>query len=74
MPDAQFLETILQSVTAGVLIGAIYELMCVGLALIFGVMRVINFADFFAMLMHVPEFKLEGDSLVAMQKARAITA
>jgi hypothetical protein len=28
--------------------------------------------DFFAMLMRVPEFVLEGDSLVAMQHARAL--
>lgn len=39
------LENILQSLAAGLLIGAIYGLMCVGLALIFGVMRVINFAQ-----------------------------
>jgi hypothetical protein len=45
MLDAQFVENILQSLTAGVLIGAIYGLMCTGLALIFGVMRVINFAQ-----------------------------
>jgi branched-chain amino acid transport system permease protein len=45
MPDAQAIENILQSLTAGLLIGAIYGLMCVGLALIFGVMRVINFAQ-----------------------------
>jgi branched-chain amino acid transport system permease protein len=45
MLDAQSVENILQSLTAGVLIGAIYGLMCVGLALIFGVMRVINFAQ-----------------------------
>lgn len=30
------------------------------------------FHDFFAMLMRVPEFTLEGDSLVAMQNARAL--
>jgi hypothetical protein len=30
------------------------------------------FHDFFAMLMRVPEFKLEGDGLVAMQNARAL--
>jgi hypothetical protein len=30
------------------------------------------FHDFFAMLMRVPEFKLEGDSLLAMQNARAL--
>jgi hypothetical protein len=28
--------------------------------------------DFFAMLMRVPEFVLEGDSLIAMQNARAL--
>jgi hypothetical protein len=28
--------------------------------------------DFFAMLMRVPEFVLEGDTLVAMQNARAL--
>lgn len=28
--------------------------------------------DFFAMLMRVPEFVLEGDSLLAMQNARAL--
>jgi hypothetical protein len=30
------------------------------------------FHDFFAMLMRVPEFVLEGDSLAAMQHARAL--
>ena len=40
----QFLEGFLQALVAGLLIGAIYGLMCVGLGLIFGVMRVINFA------------------------------
>jgi branched-chain amino acid transport system permease protein len=41
----QALEGFLQALTAGLLIGAIYGLMCVGLGLIFGVMRVINFAQ-----------------------------
>lgn len=41
----QLLENILQALAAGLLVGAIYGLMCVGLALIFGVMRVINFAQ-----------------------------
>jgi branched-chain amino acid transport system permease protein len=40
-----FVENILQALTAGLLIGSIYALMCVGLGLIFGVMRVINFAQ-----------------------------
>jgi branched-chain amino acid transport system permease protein len=41
----QTLEAFLQALTAGLLIGAVYGLMCVGLGLIFGVMRVINFAQ-----------------------------
>ncbi len=39
------LENFLQALTAGILVGCLYGLMCVGLALIFGVMRVINFAQ-----------------------------
>jgi hypothetical protein len=43
MTGAILVESILQALAAGLLIGAIFGLMCVGLALIFGVMRVINF-------------------------------
>jgi branched-chain amino acid transport system permease protein len=52
---AQFLEGFLQALTAGLLTGAVYGLMCVGLSLIFGVMRVINFAqgDFMMLGMYV---------------------
>jgi branched-chain amino acid transport system permease protein len=39
------LENVLQALIAGLLIGSVYALMCVGLGLIFGVMRVINFAQ-----------------------------
>jgi branched-chain amino acid transport system permease protein len=39
------LEGFLQALAAGALVGAIYGLMCVGLAMIFGIMRVINFAQ-----------------------------
>jgi branched-chain amino acid transport system permease protein len=45
MAMAQSIENLLQALSAGLLVGAIYGLMCVGLALIFGVMRVINFAQ-----------------------------
>jgi branched-chain amino acid transport system permease protein len=38
-------ESFLQALTAGLLVGSIYGLMCLGLGLIFGVMRVINFAQ-----------------------------
>jgi branched-chain amino acid transport system permease protein len=41
----QTIENVVQAAVAGVLTGSIYGLMCVGLALIFGVMRVINFAQ-----------------------------
>ena len=41
----QFIEDFLQATMAGLLTGANYGLMCVGLSLIFGVMRVINFAQ-----------------------------
>jgi len=38
-------EQLLQTLSAGVTIGCIYGLLCVGLAFIFGIMRVINFAQ-----------------------------
>src|SRR5437867_9280879 len=39
------LENFFQALVAGILVGGMYGLMCVGLGLIFGVMRVINFAQ-----------------------------
>ncbi len=45
MDAPQIVENFLQALTAGVSTGAIYGLLCVGLSLIFGVMRVINFAQ-----------------------------
>ena len=39
------IENVLNAVTAGITIGAIYGLMCIGLGLIFGIMRVVNFAQ-----------------------------
>ena len=39
------IENTLQALSAGLSLGALYGLMCVGLALIFSVMRVINFAQ-----------------------------
>jgi branched-chain amino acid transport system permease protein len=55
-----FTEQFLQALTAGILVGCIYGLMCVGLGLIFGVMRVINFAqgDFLMAGMYVAFFAL----------------
>lgn len=42
---ASFIEQFAQALTAGILMGCIYGLMCTGLGLIFGIMRVINFAQ-----------------------------
>src|ERR671918_77777 len=56
MTEGQILlESFLQALTAGALVGAIYGLMCVGLAMIFGIMRVINFAqgDFMMLGMYI---------------------
>jgi branched-chain amino acid transport system permease protein len=39
------IEDFLQALTAGLLVGSVYGLMCAGLALIFGVTRIINFAQ-----------------------------
>lgn len=48
-------ESFLQVLAAGLLVGCLYGLMCAGLGLIFGVMRVINFAqgDFMMLGMYV---------------------
>jgi branched-chain amino acid transport system permease protein len=52
------IESILQAIASGLFIGAIYGLMCVGLAMIFGIMRVINFAqgDFMMLGMYATYF------------------
>ncbi len=39
------LENILNAVAAGLIIGCLYGLMCIGLGLIFGIMKIVNFAQ-----------------------------
>ena len=39
------IENVLNALAAGITIGCIYGLMCIGLGLIFGIMRVVNFAQ-----------------------------
>jgi branched-chain amino acid transport system permease protein len=53
-----FIEQFLQALTGGLLVGCVYGLMCVGLSLIFGIMRVINFAqgDFMMVGMYLAIF------------------
>jgi len=43
--SSAFIEEFLQLLAAGLALGCVYGLMCVGLSLIFGMMRVINFAQ-----------------------------
>jgi branched-chain amino acid transport system permease protein len=52
------IESVMQALAAGLLTGCIYGLMCVGLAFIFGIMRVVNFAqgDLMMMGMYVAIF------------------
>ena len=52
------IELYLQTLAGGLILGCIYGLMCVGLAFIFGIMRVINFAqgDFQMIGMYVAIF------------------
>jgi branched-chain amino acid transport system permease protein len=63
-----FLEIFLQALTAGLLVGAIYGLMCVGLGIIFGVMRVINFAqgDFLMLGMYFTLYVVGGVASVPL--------
>ena len=65
----QALEGFLQALSAGLLIGAVYGLMCVGLGLIFGVMKVVNFAQgefvMLAGLIVVTVLGFEGAPLIA---------
>ncbi|MSP28930.1 MAG: branched-chain amino acid ABC transporter permease [Acetobacteraceae bacterium] len=39
------MEMVLNALTAGITIGCIYGLMCIGLGLIFGIMKIVNFAQ-----------------------------
>ncbi|MCO5091013.1 branched-chain amino acid ABC transporter permease [Bosea sp. (in: a-proteobacteria)] len=59
------LEAVLQLLVAGLTVGCIYGLMCVGLGLIFGVMRVINFAQ--------GDFMMVGMYLAFLMVGAAVT-
>ncbi len=66
MSDVLFIvESALQALTAGLALGSIYGLMCVGLAVIFGIMRVINFAqgEFLMLGMYFAFYALIGTAL-----------
>jgi branched-chain amino acid transport system permease protein len=61
------LENCFQALVAGILVGGMYGLMCVGLGVIFGVMRVINFAqgDFLMLGMYVTYYLVTGFAILA---------
>ena len=67
------LENFFQALVAGILVGGMYGLMCVGLGVIFGVMRVINFAqgDFLMLGMYVAYYLVTGFGLLAFLGASA---
>src|SRR6185312_9545521 len=52
----------LQALSAGILVGSAYALMCIGLGIIFGAMRVINFAqgDFLMVGMYAAFYLASG--------------
>jgi branched-chain amino acid transport system permease protein len=64
VPGAAYWVTVdfFQALVAGLLVGGTYGLMCVGLGLIFGVMRVINFAhgDFMMLGMYAAYYLVTG--------------
>ena len=62
------IEGILQRVVTGVLVGAIYGLLCTGLGMIFGVIRVINFAqgEFMMLGMYIAMFVAAGLASVSV--------
>ncbi|HEX5319284.1 MAG TPA: branched-chain amino acid ABC transporter permease [Stellaceae bacterium] len=57
----------LQALAAGILVGSAYALMCVGLGIIFGAMRVINFAqgDFLMLGMYAAFYLTTGYGVLA---------
>lgn len=67
MSDTAILvESMMQATISGLLVGCIYGLMCLGLSLIFGIMRVINFAqgEFLMLGMYFAFYTVTGLGLV----------
>src|ERR1051325_10206490 len=56
-----------QALSTGLLVGGTYGLMCVGLGIIFGVMRVVNFAqgDFMMVGMYAAYYLVTGFGVLA---------
>ena len=64
--DPVILENLLQRLVTGVLVGSIYGLLCTGLGMIFGVIRVINFAQGEFMMLGMYATMLVGAMLAVM--------
>ena len=68
MSDLEFFVIdFFQALAAGLMVGGTYALLCVGLAIIFGVMRVVNFAqgDFMMLGMYAAYFLVTGFGVLA---------
>ncbi len=68
MTDWQWaIVDLFQALAAGLLVGGTYGLMCVGLGIIFGVMRVVNFAqgDFMMVGMYIAYYLVTGFGVLA---------
>ena len=64
--DPVLIENLLQRLVTGVLVGSIYGLLCTGLGMIFGVIRVINFAQGEFMMLGMYATMIIGGMLSAM--------
>jgi branched-chain amino acid transport system permease protein len=62
-----FFVDFLQALAAGLMVGGIYGLLCVGLGIIFGVMRVVNFAhgEFMMLGMYIAFYLVTGFGVLA---------
>ena len=63
--DPVVIENLLQRLVTGVLVGSIYGLLCTGLGMIFGVIRVINFAQGEFMMLGMYATMIVGAALAA---------
>ena len=61
-------ENILNAVAAGLIIGCLYGLMCIGLGLIFGIMKVVNFAqgEFLMLGMYISVYLVAGFAVLGI--------
>ena len=64
--DAVVIENLLQRIVTGILVGSIYGLLCTGLGMIFGVIRVINFAQGEFMMLGMYATMIVGTALAAL--------